>query len=175
MALMEFLCNERDAVLERWHRRVLETYPAETAGFIGQRSEPFANPVGETLSKELPVVYDALLGAAGPARAARSLEDLVRLRAVQDFSPSQAIGFVFTLKSVIRELLAGVQSGAELLEEWPEAETRIDALALSAFDAYAANRERMCDIRINAMRRKTYLLERLALGQRGGDHGRPVA
>jgi len=173
MALVELLSKERDAILKRWHERVIETYPAETAGFLAQRSEPFANPVGATLSKELPVVYQALLGAADPTRTAQSLDDLVRLRAVENFSPSQAIGFIFTLKSVIRELLGDALSAPELIEEWPGVEARIDSLALSAFDAYAANRERMCEIRINAMRKRTYILERVALGLHSEDQGDP--
>ncbi len=126
MALIELLSKEKGAILERWHQRVLETYPAETAGFLGQTKEPFANPVGATLLKELPVVYQALLGTADPTRTAQALDDLVRLRAVQNFSPSQAIGFIFTLKSVIRELVGDALSGPDMLEEWPGVEARID-------------------------------------------------
>jgi hypothetical protein len=173
MALIDLLSKERGTILERWHQRVLETYPAETAGFLAQRSEPFANPVGATLSKELPVVYQALLGDADPAQTAQSLDELVRLRAVQNFSPSQAIGFIFTLKAILREVLGDALSPPGLLEEWLGVEARVDSLALSAFDAYAANRERICEIRINAMRKRTYILERVALGLHGGDQKDP--
>ena len=48
------------------------------------------------------------------------LDRIIRIRAIQQFSPSQALGFLFPLKAVIRELLekesAESSMGAELLE-----------------------------------------------------------
>lgn len=173
MALMEFLARERAAILERWHRKVLETYPAETARFLGQTGDPFANPVGATLSRELPVLYEALLGSGAPERTAKALDALVKLRSVQDFSPSRAVGFVFLLKAAVLEEMGAASGERGPADEWPALDDRIDSLALSAFDAYAENRERICEIKINAMKKRTFILERVALGLTGSDRGDP--
>jgi len=91
-------------------------------------------------------------GAAGDF-----LDDLVRLRAVQDFTPAQALAFLFSLKKIIRDELREANHDAPH-EELFEFEARIDRLALSAFEIYARCREQLFEIRMNQMRRDNHVL-----------------
>lgn len=174
MGLRELLADRKAAVVGRWLDRVLATYPADTGRFLRQTKDAFANPVGTTLAKELPVLYDAVVGSGDASGVGKSLEAVVRLRAVQDFTPSQAVAFVFLLKAAVRDELGEALRAPGRLEEWDALESDIDAVALAAFDAFAANRERMCEIRINAMKKRTYILERAAFGLPGDGRGEPV-
>ena len=138
----------RESIAREWLARVLASYPAQTARFLLTEKNRFHNPVGYALSNGLPVLVDELLGEMNPARIRPVLEEIVRMRAVQDFTASQAVAFIFELRAVAEACLS------ENLDD------RIDRLALEAFDLYAACRERMHEIKIQEARRRVYVLER---------------
>ena len=83
---------------------------------------------------------------------------IIRIRAIQNFSPSQAVAFVFFLKTVIRDALEGEIRQSGIKEELLIIETRIDQLALLAFDQYMACREKLYDLKANELRRQTHRL-----------------
>jgi hypothetical protein len=150
---MEALAARKDAIVRAWLARTLETYPERTSRLLAQEKDPFRNPVGHALKEALPALFDELLGAVDAGRLATLLDGIVRIRAVQDFSPSQAVAFVFLLKQVIREEL-----GREGLAA---VEGRIDEVALIAFDLFMRCREQMFTIKADEARRRTSLLERM--------------
>ena len=53
--------TERTKMLARWFDRIVDGYPAETARFLRDQSDPFANPVGAALRDELAPIFDAIL------------------------------------------------------------------------------------------------------------------
>jgi hypothetical protein len=77
---------------------------------------------------------DQLLGA---------LDGIIRIRSVQDFTPSETVGFVFRLKDVIREVVGEV--GEE--NDFGDLESRIDRVALLAFEKYTECREQLHRVR----------------------------
>ncbi len=146
---------------ERWFERIVATYPPDAARLMTRRTDPFANPVGGTFRKATRALIEAWPDD-GPdgSGVAPHLHDIVRVRAVQDFSPSQAVGVVFLLKEVAREPLP---DGLAALspEDLAEFDRRVDDLALLAFDLYTADRERIAEIRVQESRRAMgRLLER---------------
>jgi hypothetical protein len=56
------------------------------------------------------------------------------------------------LKKAIREVLESAIQEKPVLEEWLEFQSRIDQLALLAFDIYMECREKICEIRVNEAR-----------------------
>jgi hypothetical protein len=126
-----------DTIVEQWLRRILESYPPQTAQFLLQQEDPFRNPVGHNFREALTILVVEILGKMNSARVDPAIETIVRIRAVQDFTAAEAVRFVFLL----REVLAGAE-GHE-----PATDKRIDELALLAFDAYARCRERIAEIR----------------------------
>jgi hypothetical protein len=93
------------------------------------------------------------------AKMGPALESIVRLRAVQDFTPSQAVGFVYLLREIFQEELAG--------REPPDVQKRIDEIALRAFDLFMKCREEIYEIKAREAQRKLYVLERLSQRARG--------
>jgi hypothetical protein len=72
-------------------------------------------------------------------------------------SASQAVGFVFILKHVIREEL---ETDAKCISQWTtDLDARIDEMALLAFDIFMRVRQQICEMRVSEVRRMTSLLE----------------
>jgi hypothetical protein len=152
MALKDLLSRNEAAVLKRWFNLILETYPADTAALMRKDRDQFTNPVGSTLSREIEVLFKELCEGSQDEKCQASLDSILKIRSVQDFSPSQAVGFVFLLKRAIGETLKNDICRESVMDEWPKFQSRIDALALQAFDAYMDCREKICEIRINQAR-----------------------
>ncbi len=161
MPLGEILRGKRDAIVGEWLAQTLRSYPEHTGRFLSRERDPFRNPVGAAFQDALPVLFDAVLGGVDTAALTPPLDRLVRIRAVQDFTPGQAIAFLFLLRPLIREALRtqGGRGAAEQ-ETLAAVEDRIDAVALLAFDLFMKCRERLYEIRTNEARRRIFLLER---------------
>src|ERR1035441_8462243 len=91
------------ALLDAWLQVTAQSYPAETARHLLEERDQFRNPVGHAMREALQALLDVDLGRIPAADAAAPLERLMRIRAVQDLSPGQAIGFVFQLNPLLRE------------------------------------------------------------------------
>ncbi len=161
MALRDFLSRNRSAILESWFDKVLESYPFDSTGFLKQRKKQFANPVGHTMAKGLEGILDGLLNNKDLAEITPFVDDIVRIRAVQDLTPSQALVFLFHLKSLIREEL-GAEEQKTQIGDLREFDSRIDALALMSFDIYAKHREKIYELKADEVKRNTYRLLQMA-------------
>ena len=150
--LEHLLSQKRAAILKRWLGLILGTYPADSSRFFKREKDRFVNPVGYTISLEIEALYDELLQGMNRDKLSASLDNIIRIRSVQDFSPSQAIAFVFLLKKAIREELASEIRENQLFEELLRFESRIDQLALLAFDIYMKCREKVYEIRVNEVK-----------------------
>jgi len=155
--LEQLLDKNKTLVLQRWFENVLETYPAETRKFLGSQRNRFSNPVGASISEGMDGLYQHLLHGTDVESAdfSQFLDRIIRIRAVQQFSPSQAIGFIFLLKQVVRETLAREVANRGLEDEFVRFERRIDRLALLSFDKYMECRETIFDIRIREIKDST--------------------
>ncbi len=161
MTLEKFLSEKRSDILKKWFDLILETYPADTSTFLRSQKDPFTNPVGQTIYQGMGNILDELIGSAS-GDLSEFLDNIIRVRAVQDFSPSQAVSFVFSLKKVVRGALKEGFQGNFPYEELLALEGRIDALALSSFDLFMKCREKLYDIKANEMRNMTFrLLQRV--------------
>ncbi len=147
-----FLSQKRNLILKRWVKLVLETYPADTASFLKQERDRFVNPVGYTLAQELETIYQELLHEMEPEKLTHSLTNILKIRSVQDFLPSQATGFILLLKKAIRDELAAEIEKNRFTKELLEFESRIDQLTLLAFDVYERCREEIYEIKLKQVR-----------------------
>ncbi|MGD2125919.1 MAG: RsbRD N-terminal domain-containing protein [Desulfobacteraceae bacterium] len=162
MKLEELLRQKGSDILRSWVDLILETYPADAQRFLKKQKNRFANPVGTTLRKEAGSLYKELLQGMDPERLSPILDRIVRIRAVQDFNPSQAIAFVFLLKKVIRKELEKEIQGNQLFHELQVFEARLDEVALLAFDIYMRCKENIYEIRANEARNQVSRLLRRA-------------
>ncbi|MFH1132071.1 MAG: RsbRD N-terminal domain-containing protein [Pseudomonadota bacterium] len=153
MKLRELLGQKRATVKKAWLDKLLATYPADTAAFLKREKDPFANPVGRTLINATESILDVLFGESEVGVAAVQLEQIIRIRSVQEFSPSEVIGFIFGLKEVLRKLLEEELKNLEFVSEFFELESRIDQLALLAVDSHSKCREEIYELRVNETKR----------------------
>ena len=152
MTLKSLMQERKDAILQRWLRDTMATYAKDTFLFLGKQKDPFANPVGHSLRTGTQGVLESLLEGMDPEKICGHLNEIIKVRAIQDFSPSQAVSFVFLLKTAIR---AEIKEAAdrELREELAELEAQIDQIALFAFDIYVKCREHVYELRVNEVKR----------------------
>jgi hypothetical protein len=162
MKLKELLTEKKAAILQRWFDVILATYPADTSNFLKKLKDRFTNPVGHTIAEGIEDIFDSLFGDADRDKISQFLDDIIRVRAVQDFTASQAISFVFDLKRVILEELERDGKGEVPYEELLALDEKIDTLALSSFDIFMKCREKLYDIKANELRNMTFrLLQRV--------------
>ena len=149
MKFNDLLKKEREAILKRWFDFILETYSADTAALMRRDKDQFTNPVGSTISREIEVLFKELLENMNVEELSASLNAILKIRSVQDFSPLKAVEFIFLLKRAIGETLKNEICKESVMDEWLKFQLRIDDLALQAFNIYMDCREKICEIRVN--------------------------
>ncbi|MEA1899487.1 MAG: RsbRD N-terminal domain-containing protein [Thermodesulfobacteriota bacterium] len=157
MRLNNLLERNKDDIVKQWLFSVIDTYPADTSKFMKGQKDPFANPVGNTISVNLGPLFDELLNEMDYESITSYLYPILRIRAVQPIlSTSQSTGFIFLLKKVIRESLKKELSDKDILKELLHFESKIDELTLIAFDVYLKCREKVFEIKANEERNRTF-------------------
>jgi RsbT co-antagonist protein rsbRD N-terminal domain len=154
--------EKRRAVARQWLAAAVKEYPPSTANLLLREEDPFRNPVGAALKEGIPRLVEELFGGMDRHEVSQALEGIVRVRAIQDLTPRQAVGFVFELRTILRELLPANSEDAGELEH------RIDEMALAAFDLYMRCREQVYEVRHSEARRREGVLERMYSRDEGG-------
>jgi hypothetical protein len=163
MGLPEILQERRKALADRWRELVLESYPPQAVAFLRQEKDGFRNPVGATIRQAIEQLVGALVTGAGHEDSAAAVDALVRMRAVQNFSPGQSVGFVFLFRRALADVLGKELAGVRA-EELIGLDARLDGMALEAWDRYAACRDKVSELRAREATARTYaLLKRAGL------------
>lgn len=146
MLLQELLIENKGEILDSWVDQVLTTYPADGARIFKKEKDQFANPVGFAVKSSLWEVYGLLFEKNEVEKIVSALEQLVQIRAVQTFAPSEAVSMAYTLKKVVKSVCQ--KEKVVDLDGWLAFEEKADILAYTLFDLYAASRERLYQTRI---------------------------
>ncbi len=154
MKLSALLSQKKSIIVQRWLHLLFDSYPPETSVFLKKEKNRFDNPVGSRLAQGIQGLLEALLQGMDPDQLRSSLDEVIRIRAIQDIPPSQAMAFIFLLKKVIREELKVELRQGHLAEELLELESRIDGLALLGFDVYMKRRETLHELRVNEVKNR---------------------
>jgi hypothetical protein len=154
--LEKILSKNKAFIAKQWFHLAAQTYAADTAKFLQSKTDPIANPVGSTLMTGLDGILEHLIHAADPNTLHSHLDSIIRIRAVQDFSPSQATAFILSLKKVLRDYFAKELRDSRLAAEFIELESSIDQICLIAFDIYMQCREKVYQISANETRKRTF-------------------
>ena len=143
---------------------LFDSYVPETARFLKSQKDRFANPIAYQLTRGLTGILEVILLDQETDQAKAQLDEVLRLKALQDASPSRAMAFIFVLKPVLREKLAQELEDPAVAGEMVELEARLDGLALLGFDVYMQRREKLCDVKISEVKRKvSTLLRRMGM------------
>ena len=106
MTLKELLIEKKSAILEGWLDRILDVYPAGSGDFFRENQDPFSNPIGSTIREGIEKLFQEILEPTDAARSRSILDPIIRIRAVENLSPSRAMAFIPLLKEIIRESLS---------------------------------------------------------------------
>lgn len=156
--LSEQLIRNRAALQQEWTRRILDGYHSRTQKFLSSIPDAFDNPVGGAIAEATEAILDHLLEGGEPGVLGDRLQHFVRIRAVQDFSCGDAVGFVFQLKEVVREQLGGRVRKAGAHDELLQLESAIDGVAVVCFEKFVEAREELFHIQTRSIRRETHML-----------------
>jgi hypothetical protein len=156
MALMNHLAQRQASIVASWYDLVLESYPAETTRLFKKETNRFANPVGSTIHDGIRHLYRELLKGFDTQELSAALDKIIRIRAIQDFSPGQALAFILAFKQLVRrELAQPIRDNLVVTEELLQFDEVIDRLVLLAFNVYMQCREQLYELRINEVRNST--------------------
>ena len=158
MKLKDLLLDRKSYILTKWFDKIIGGYPADSSNFLKKQKNRFANPVGNTISEGINDLFDVLVQGSDPEKVYPFLDDIIRIKTVQGFSPSQAVSFVFLLKKVLRETMEREIRENSLSEEMTILEARIDEMALLSFDIYMKCKERIYEIKADEVKRMTFRL-----------------
>ena len=100
MLLQENLKKNKKDILAQWFRATINTYPSESARILGKDADRFDNPVGAVTRETLEAILDLLVDEYTQETLETALDPLIRIRAVQAFSPAEAVSFIFALKKI---------------------------------------------------------------------------
>ena len=154
--LADLLRRHEAAIAKRWLARILASYSPDTAAFLRQQQNRFANPVGRVFAEQAGAIVAGLFACRDAAALRPHLEEIIRIRAIQEFTAGQAVAFVFLLKDEIRETVADArwdpEVQAEVQAELHELEVRIDQIALLTFDIFVSCREKVYSLRLREIR-----------------------
>jgi hypothetical protein len=156
MRLNNLLAKRKTAFVKNWFALVIATYPPDTARFLQNQKDPIANPVGRTIYRGLETLFDELLRETDYKAIKLALDPIIRIRAVQNYSPSQATGFIFFLKKVLRDQARKEVFEENLMDELLALESKIDEIGLIAFNIYVECREKIYELKANEIKNRTF-------------------
>ncbi len=159
MALNDIIEKKRDSIVEMWLNTLFSTYHPKTAQFLENKRNKFDNPVGSAFKEAIGPLFDEIVGDFDQEKIRQCLDEIIRIRAVQDFIPSQAIGIFVVLKDVVRKVIPSKEMGPEIYEELFIFDAKVDRMALMAFDVYMACRERIWEIKLNDFKKRPIFAE----------------
>ena len=111
-------------------------------------------------------VLDGIADGAGADALSVSVHPVIRIKAVQDFSPSEAVASVLSLKRTIKGLITdGDRSVLDELEDLT------DDLLCSCFDIYMDCRRKLSEIKEDETRRNLFMVLKKANALDISEHG----
>lgn len=156
MDLAEAFRNYKGKIVDRWVDYTLSTY--KSSSFFKKEGDLFANPVGGNIREALKKLLPLFIRGAAVEEMAPSLEQFMKIRSIQDFSPSQAVAPLNAVKHITREILAADKERCHLVSELYDFDFSVDLAVLAAFDLYMQCRERLYQTRIREIKTGTHIL-----------------
>lgn len=156
--------HERE-LLAGWFEQMMQSYPVEARKYFKKINSDFTNPVGANLYHSLEKLLHTLLSDAPDADAVNeSVYMILRIKAVQEVLPSQAVSFVPALKQVVEQVCGKALKEADVsFQEWLDFYSDLDTVALYAFDNYSESRELIYKMRLDQIRQTNDILVRAQL------------
>lgn len=136
-----------EKIVKKWVDFALSTYPSKAKHFFENQKDPFLNPVGNILRNELTAIYKEILKPKASDDFPIHVDSIVRVRAVQDFSPSAAVVVFRKLKEIVEEELDIKSFLTKDPNSVLEFYRKVDDICFLAFDIFMKCRERIWELK----------------------------
>ncbi|MBC8442031.1 MAG: RsbRD N-terminal domain-containing protein [Deltaproteobacteria bacterium] len=148
MELKQVLKKNKESFIKKWFQATIDTYPQQTAKVLGKDSNRFDNPIGAITHETIEDVFTLILEDFNQEMLEKTLDPVIRIRAVQAFSASQAVSFVFALKQIGEDIIDG-----NLIREFDKL---VDKIALAAFNRFMKCREEIFLLKATESKRRIH-------------------
>ncbi|NOX34315.1 MAG: hypothetical protein GXP56_11370 [Deltaproteobacteria bacterium] len=148
MHLKQILKKNRGPFIKKWFQATIDTYPEQTAKILGKDSNRFDNPVGAVTRETIEGVFSLITEDFSQETLEKALDPVIRIRAVQAFSASDAVSFVFTLKKIGENILDDSLIG--------EFDKIVDKIALAAFNKFMKCKEEIFLLKATESKRRIH-------------------
>ncbi len=148
MNINKSLEKNRKKIIDLWFEATIKSYPPETARVLGRIKNRFDNPVGSATQESLENVFDQLLKEVDPEKLEDAMDPVIRIRAVQNFTASEAVGFVFELKEIVKNI-SDTAPGEDF-------DRKVDQVALAAFNRFMKCRESIFLLKATESKRRIH-------------------
>ena len=148
MDLKQVLKKNKEPFIKKWFHATIDTYPQQTAKILGKDSNRFDNPVGAVTHETIEDVFNLILEKFNGETLEKALDPIIRIRAVQAFSASEAVSFVFALKGIGEDIL-----DSSMIREF---EKIVDQIALASFNKFMKCREEIFLLKATESKRRIH-------------------
>ncbi|MCF6247153.1 MAG: RsbRD N-terminal domain-containing protein [Desulfobacula sp.] len=148
MKLKQELKKKKHDFIKKWFRATIDTYSPDAARILGKDSNRFDNPIGAITNETCEDVFNHILEDFTQVTLEKKLDPIIRIRAVQAFSASEAVSFVYALKRI----------GNDLLDEslGREFDRLVDNIALASFNRFMKCREEIFLLKATESKRRIH-------------------
>ena len=158
MSVKDILIAVQSKIVADWFESTMKEYSGKAAAVYANSGNQFANPVGAIFSKAMEAIVGNLLSdVTNHENIKPKLDEIIRIRALQNFSPSEALKFIFRLKDILLKYL-DEDLTKENIRELLNIEDAIDRLARISFDIYARCREELFELRNKEIQNQARIL-----------------
>jgi hypothetical protein len=154
--LKEILNKKKSLIVHNWTELIFNSYPAEAVNFLSSKKNQFSNPIGYTVTTNTEKIFDELINDCDFDKIKLLLDEIIKIRAVQSFPPSQAVYFLLDLKKAIREECKAELLNKSVSDELANFELLIDKMLIIGFELYMEAREKVFKIRVNEIKSRSY-------------------
>ncbi len=151
--IFDILKKDEQKLIAAWHNEFFAHHGLDSVGVSRTVTDQFLNPVGYVVKDATTILFKAIIGEdADQTLIKKNLEDLIKIQAIQQLSPAQAL---LPLRAIKELIYAHIQKELKSLEDfntYKEIVDRVDTLMLMAFDIYAQDKETLYRIRVNEVK-----------------------
>ncbi|WP_304511727.1 RsbRD N-terminal domain-containing protein [Desulfobacula sp.] len=148
MDLKQILKKNKAPFVKEWFRATIDTYPSQSAKILGKDVNRFDNPVGAATRETIEEVFNLILEDFNQEMLEKALDPVIRIRAVQAFSASEAVSFVFALKVIGENILDD-----SLIREFDKI---VDKIALASFNKLMKCKEEIFLLKATESKRRIH-------------------
>lgn len=150
MGLKKLLIKNKNAIAEKWIASVLQGNAQSVIEIESHRR--FANPQADRITQELEAQFENLIQENENCAGRFLCENLLRIKALSEEAPAEAVAFPFALRTIIRDQIAAELENNSLRAEFVQFEEKIERFALQVFQKYTENREKIFQLKLKEIK-----------------------